>query len=318
MKNQTARLIENMKKQTIGVEVEMNSITRQTAAKVAADFFGTGRCEYTASRNGYRTWSAWDSDGREWKFSRDASIDGPEEEKCELVTPILHYQDIELLQGLVRALRKAGAKSDFTRTCGVHVHVGASGHTARSLRNLVNMMASHQWLLWDSLKIASARSYYCQMVDRNFLKQLNNKKPETMAELADIWYKSQDASYDRNCHYNSTRYHMLNLHATFTKGTVEFRMFQFYPADAEGKKKNGIHAGRLKAYIQLCLAMNEFAKESRKATCKPVQQDNPKFAMKSWLFRLGLVGKEFYTARRVFLDWLEGDVAYRHPEERAA
>lgn len=48
--------IEEMKKQTIGVEVEMNSITRETAAKLASEFFGTGRYENTASRNGYYTW----------------------------------------------------------------------------------------------------------------------------------------------------------------------------------------------------------------------------------------------------------------------
>ena len=52
MNEKTARQITEMKNQTIGVEVEMNSITRQKAAKVAADFFGTGRFENTAGRNG--------------------------------------------------------------------------------------------------------------------------------------------------------------------------------------------------------------------------------------------------------------------------
>lgn len=84
-----------MKNQTIGVEVEMNNITRQKAAKVAAAYFGTGRYENTAGRNGYSTWSAWDADGREWKFQKDVSIAGPDEQKCELVTPILTYGDIE-------------------------------------------------------------------------------------------------------------------------------------------------------------------------------------------------------------------------------
>ena len=97
--------IEDMKKQTYGVEVEMNHITRQRAAKKAAAFFGTGRCENTHSRNGYNTWSAWDGQGREWKFQKDVSIAGPDEEKCELVTPVLHYEDMELLQNLIRELR---------------------------------------------------------------------------------------------------------------------------------------------------------------------------------------------------------------------
>ena len=109
MKEKTMRTIENMKNQTIGVEVEMNNITREKAAKVAAELFGTNNYRYTG--DGYKTWSAWDSQNRQWKFSRDVSISGPDDEKCELVTPILRYDDIEMLQKLIRALRKAGAKS---------------------------------------------------------------------------------------------------------------------------------------------------------------------------------------------------------------
>ena len=120
MTDKTMNQIEEMKKQTIGVEIEMNNITREKAARLAAEYFGTGRYEYTARRNGYETWSAWDADGREWKFQKDVSIAGPDSQKCELVTPILTYADIELLQELVRRLRKAGARSDATRTCGVH------------------------------------------------------------------------------------------------------------------------------------------------------------------------------------------------------
>ena len=221
MTEKTTRQIENLKNQTIGVEVEMNSITRKDAAKIAAEFFGTGRFQDTAHRNGYMTWSAWDAQDREWKFQKDVSIAGPDSEKCELVTPVLTYGDIETLQELCRRLRKAGAKSDATRGCGVHIHIGAKGHTPQTLRNLANIMASHESLLADALRLDRRRmSRYCRMVDPNFLQQLNRKKPDTMAKLADIWYTSQGASYGRNQHYNESRYHMLNYHATFTKGTI--------------------------------------------------------------------------------------------------
>ena len=104
MNAKTERQISEMKNQTIGVEVEMNNIKRSKAAKIAADFFGTGRYENTASRNGYMTWSAWDADGREWKFQKDVSISGADDEKCEMVTPILTYSDIETLQEEIRRL----------------------------------------------------------------------------------------------------------------------------------------------------------------------------------------------------------------------
>ena len=310
MKN-TARQQEAMKQQTIGVEVEMNNIRRDAAAKLAADFFGTGRYKNTAADNGYYCWSAWDDKDREWKFPRDVSIAGPDAEKCEMVTPILTYDDIETLQELVRRLRKAGAKSDPTRGCGVHIHIGAAGHTPQSLRNLANIMASHEELLSKALKLDEGRlGRYCRPVDPDFLEALNKKKPTTMAGLADIWYTTQGASYGRSQHYNSSRYHMLNLHATFTKGTIEFRLFQF-DAPADGKQ-NGLHAGQLKSYIQLCLAMSELAKEVRTASAKPQQNENPRYAMRTWLLRLGFIGDEFKTARDLYTKRLGGDTAFRH------
>ena len=311
MNEKTARQIAEMKDQTIGVEVEMNSITRQKAAKVAADFFGTGRFENTAGRNGYSTWSAWDAQGREWKFQKDVSIAGPDEQKCELVTPILTYQDIETLQELCRQLRHAGAKSDASRGCGVHIHIGAQGHTPQSLRNLANIMASHESLIAEALKLDRSRmSRYCRTVDPNFLAKVNSRKPKTMAQLADIWYTSHGASYGRNQHYNDSRYHMLNLHATFTKGTVEFRLFQFDEPTAE--RRGGIHAGQLKSYIQLCLALSQMAKDVRTASPKPQQSENPKYAMRTWLLRLGFIGEEFATARDFLTRNLSGDTAFQH------
>ena len=206
MNEKTRNQINEMKKQTIGVEIEMNNITRQKAAKIAATFFGTGRIEYTANRNGYMTWSAWDAQGREWKFSRDVSISGPDDEKCEMVTPILTYADIEGLQELCRQLRRAGAKSDATRGCGVHIHIGAKGHTPQTLRNLANIMASHESLLAEALKLDRSRmNRYCRTVDPNFLREVNRKKPTSMARLADIWYTSQGEDYGRSQHYNGSK-----------------------------------------------------------------------------------------------------------------
>ena len=310
MNEKTMNQIERMKKQTFGVEVEMNNITRKDAAKLAADFFGTDRYEDTARRNGYYTWSAWDQNGREWKFQKDVSIDGDDAHKCEMVTPILTYPDMDNLQELIRRLRKAGAKSDYTRGCGVHIHIGAKGHTPQSLRNLANIMAGHENLLIDALGIDRHRiTRYCRTVNPTFLQRLNKKKPTTMSQLADIWYEGNGACYGRNEHYNDSRYHMLNLHATFTKGTVEFRLFQF-DAPADGKQ-NGLHAGQLKAYIQLCLALSEMAKTVKTASPKPQQTENPKYAMRTWLLRLGFIGEEFATARDLLTRKLPGDAAFR-------
>lgn len=316
MNEKVARQIEEMKKQTIGVEVEMNNITREKAAKVAARYFGTRRYENTAGRNGYSTWSAWDAQGREWKFQKDVSIEGLESEKCEMVTPILTYSDMETLQELIRQLRHAGAKSDATRGCGVHIHIGAKGHTPQTLRNLANIMASHESLIADALNLDRGRMRrYCRTVDPRFLEHLNRRKPTTMTQLADIWYGSHNANYGRSHHYNDSRYHMLNYHATFTKGTVEFRLFQF--DDPSGDRRGGLHAGQLKSYIQLCLALSQMAKMVKTASPKPQQNENPKYAMRTWLLRLGFIGDEFKTAREILTKRLAGDTAFRRGRDAA-
>ena len=311
MKNKTAQQIEAMKRQTIGVEVEMNDITREKAAKLAATFFGTGRYKYTGDERGYCTWSAWDSQGREWLFQRDSSIIARKDsERCELVTPILNYQDIELLQELIRQLRHAGAKSDATRGCGVHIHIGSDGHTARTLRNLTNIMAAHEDQLTKAIGIGTYRQErYCRTVDRDYLRTVNLRKPASMDELADIWYESQGCRHGRTQHYNPSRYHMLNLHATFTKGTIEFRLFEFKAPTEE--RLGGLHAGELKAYIQLCLAMSELAKEVKYASPEPQQTENEKYAFRCWMLRLGFIGDEFKTAREILLRNMEGNSAWR-------
>lgn len=148
------------------------------------------------------------------------SISGPDDEKCELVTPILTYDDIETLQSIIRLLRKAGAKSSPSRGCGVHIHIGKGNHTAKTLRNLVNIMASHEEQIGRAIRIDAGRTgHYCKVVNQRFLEQLNKKKPTTMSQLEDTWYEGNGANYGRTQHYNDSRYHMLNLHATFTKVT---------------------------------------------------------------------------------------------------
>ena len=78
MNAKVEKQIAEMKKQTIGVEVEMNNISRDRAARIASELFGTNHYSNTAARNGYQTWSAWDAQGREWKFQKDVSITGPD------------------------------------------------------------------------------------------------------------------------------------------------------------------------------------------------------------------------------------------------
>ena len=310
MKN-TKEMQEAMKIQKFGVEIEMNHISRQKAANVAAIYFGTGRYSNTASINGYSTFSAFDAQGREWKFSKDGSIAGPEGEKTELVTPILTYEDMDLLQGLVRELRHNGAVSTPQQGCGVHIHVDGAGHTPQTLRNLVCLMASHEDLLLHAINIDEGRTRrYCKVVDERFLTKLNEVKPTTMEDFEDLWYRTQGENYGREQHYNGSRYRMLNLHSFFHgHGTCEYRLFQFDNPSEE--RKGGLNAGQLKAYINLALAMNAAAKMQKACKSQKGQRDNEKYAMRTWLMRLGFIGSEYKNTMMHLTKRLEGNGAFR-------
>lgn len=307
------------KLQTFGVEIEMTGLTRKKAAMIAAMFFETGEYRYIGT--GYSTWAAIDEQGREWKFMSDSSIRQENGEAVELVTPILTYDnDIEMLQKLIRELRAGGAIANAGHDCGLHIHIGLGDHTGKSLTNLARLMASHEDLLVKAIGIADERLYgnrhhkaWCAKVDRGFLERLANKKPETVRGVQECWY---DDNPDRHSgptnHYDNSRYRMLNYHSIGRTGTIEFRMYQF--DDPDGNKKNGLHAGVLRTYIQLSLVLSQQAKESRSITIKPVQLENEKFAMRTWMNRMGMIGPEFKTAHDILRRKLTGNSAFRYSD----
>jgi len=310
-----------MKTQTFGVEVEMYGIIRIYAIEIIAHYFGTQDTVRVTSGSPYYTHECKDSKGRTWKVMRDSSIDTRDDHKAEMVTPPLTWDDIADLQQVVRDLRRAGAKSDPAHSCGVHVHVGMEGHTAQSLRTLANIMAGHESLIIDALKISNSRlGRWCRPVDPAFLQAINKEKPKSLGELARIWYRTQGGM--GSSHYSPSRYHILNLHGAFPgyyhNGTVEFRLFQF---DNPGRTyRGGLHAGKLKTFIQLSMALSQAAKDLRSASPKEPQHENPKFAMRTWMNRMGMIGDEFKTARDLLTRNLEGCAAWRHgtPQEQPA
>ena len=220
--------------------------------------------------------------------------------KVEVVSPICHYEDIETIQELVRKLRHAGAC--VNRSCGIHVHVDAAPHSVKTLRNLVNIMVSKEDLLYKALAVDVAREdHYCQKTDLSFLEELNRKKPKSIENFERMWYHGDSRRY---AHYDESRYHALNLHSVFSKGTIEFRLF------------NGtMHAGKVKTYIQLSLAISHQALIQKGASHSRTKSTNEKYTFRTWLLRLGMIGEEFQTARKFLLENLEGNIAWKDPAQ---
>ena len=285
-----------MKTQTFGIEIEMNRISRTAAAQVLADYFGT-QVRYVGGT--YDTRLVADGQGRDWKIVLDNSIEGPQAERTEFVSPICRWEDIETVQELVRKLKAAGGRPHSS--CGIHVHIGRGQHTPRTLRNLVNQVNAKEDLLTQALGISpERRARWCKPVEPDFLERLNRRKPTTDAAFAELWYETPEWRYRACQHYDSSRYHLLNLHSTFQKGTIEFRAFNA-----------SLHAGEVKAYIQLAMAISHQALKSSAASSRRPETDNPKYTFRCWLLRLGFIGDEFATAREHLTKRLPGNSAWR-------
>ena len=290
-----------IKNQNFGIEIELTGITRQNAAKVIANYFGT-TSRYLGSY--YQVYGATDRKGRTWKAMSDGSINcqvkrngriesAGSDYSCEIVSPILQYEDIDDLQNIVRELVKAGAMANTS--CGIHVHVDGANHTPESLTRLLNFATGRQDLFYEALQIGDRENRWCHKISPELLKAMKAGGKESKEAAERIWYSSANDGYTGTIdhqHYNPTRYHGINLHAFFTKGTVEFRLF------------NGTtHAGKIKAYIQFCLAMSGWAIETNdnrkffKDCSGYTQEQKAALMMRVLVNRLGMKGPEFKTAR---------------------
>lgn len=301
----------NLKEQRFGIEIEMTGITRHKAAETVAAYFDTN-ARYLGTA--YDAYGALDSQGRQWKFMSDGSIkaqrkvgdqrvSAPKEYCTEMVSPICRFEDIVKIQEIVRKLKEHGAI--FNSSCGIHVHIDASPFDARTLRNITNIMASKEELIYKALGVSVDRqNRWCRPVEQRFLEELNKHRPNSMEEMERIWYNGRSRS---RSHYDESRYHCLNLHSVFQKGTIEFRLF------------NGtLHAGKIKAYIHFCLAIGAQALNQSCASRRKTQTTNEKYTFRTWLLRLGLNGDEFATTRQHLLANLSGCIAWKDPAQAEA
>lgn len=293
---------------TVGVEIEMTGITREQAARVAATVIGTS-CRVWHKGGTYDKWTCTDDRGRDWDFVYDSSINatGGRNTCCELNTPPITYaEDMDRLQALIRALRAAGAVSGTQYGCGIHVHVGAKGHTAKTVRNFIHLVYANDELVRKSLGVTDERRRWCQPIEADLIEAVKNA--DTLGKLADAWYGTYAPYQDRDAHYNSSRYHILNLHRYFStlgkaSNTIEIRAFNA-----------SLHAGEIRAYVLLVLSMNASALTQK--TIRPVKNPimaagNEKFAMRTWLNRMGWTGETFKNPHALFIKRLQGDAAWR-------
>ena len=292
-----------MKNIRFGIEIETVGRTRLVVAQAIQSVVG-GTVEHVAAPSCYDPYDVIAADGRRWRVMADSSLSADSTRQAEIVSPILSYADIETLQQVVRAVRKIGAKADAT--CGIHIHVDGAAFDARSLRNLVKMVNKQEALIEHALGIAEfRRARYCRGINQAFLDRIEREQPDTLDALNTAWYGYFNANPS---HYDSTRYHGLNLHNVWFRGTVEYRWFE-----------GSLHAGVIKGYIQFVLAISAraIAARSTNSRRRAFHSASAKYDFRCFLLALGLIGDEFKTARKHLLSKLEGSAAWKHGRPQA-
>jgi hypothetical protein len=137
-----------------GIEIETVRRTREQIAWAIHAVTG-GEINHTATPSCYDPWEVTDLQGRIWKVVADASLNGvPEHLRAEIVSPVLTYEDLGLLQEIIRTVRRAGAK--ITTQCGIHIHIDAAAYDGRTLGNLAYQGRAQPHLVWPPQQSASA------------------------------------------------------------------------------------------------------------------------------------------------------------------
>ena len=178
----------------------------------------------------------------------------------ELQTPKLRGQNGE---NLVRKITRLLNDRDFRvdRSCGLHVHIDGvdlsprtrTKHNPQTIKNLLMLYITYEDVIQSILPRSRRNNRYAQHVRNNFhcaeIEQCNS-----LESIEKLWYrvaKRKDLKYQKDQHYNSTRYNGLNLHSLFSDGHLEIRYHS-----------GTINAEKILHWCQLHLAMVDYAKRS--------------------------------------------------------
>ncbi len=162
------------------------------------------------------------------------------------------------------------------------IPITMEGHTGITLRNLINMIYSKQELIIKSLGISG------EIINEEFVKGINEAEIHTLEEFK----KEADNIGKENCK---------GIELDFENKKISFK---FINEEAETEK--------IKAYTQFIELLDQSAKELKHASAKVSVTDNPKFTLRVFLIRLGMVGDEYKTTRKILLKNLEGNAAFRY------
>lgn len=235
----------------------------------------------------------------------DQVYDGSVMSGSEFVSGIMAYDSLENVQQAVRIIKACGGRPHSS--CGIHVHIDGRRfiEDPKALIRLVKIVNKYESQLYHALgaDTPERRGRWAQPVCQRFMARLEAlPKNPTIDQVREAWYADGGSPMRR---YDSTRYRGLNLHALFTKGTIEFRWFNAT-----------LHAGKIKAYIQLSALLVGSALVLKKASSKrrSFEPNKAKYEVRTMLLKIGAIGDEFKTLRFHMTRHLEGNASWHTSE----
>lgn len=91
------------------------------------------------------------------------------------------------------------------------------------------------------------------------------------------------------------------IRLTVTEDVVSFPWFPFT-----------VNLDETAAYTEFVEKLCGMARRTKRVSGKPTEIDNDKYAFRCFLLRLGFIGDEYKTARKILLRNLTGNSAFRH------
>ncbi|QNU66546.1 virulence-related protein [Ruminiclostridium herbifermentans] len=228
----------------------------------------------------------------------DALINGTNEEKEVVVQELSQVQAREQAQEQApeqaqgQAQKQAQEKvqelaqkrAQDNEALDFEITIPLNGHTGATLRNMLNMLYSKQPVIKKAFEIEA------DILQADFIADLNKASIQTIDEFKNEIAEKQQSGFN-------------GIEFDFTNNTITFKFFRHLQ-----------EPDRLEAYTHFASLLSQSARSLKHASPKPTTTDNFKFTMRVWLIRLGFVGNQYKRARKLLLQNLEGNSAYRKLE----
>lgn len=229
-----------------GVEIELGLKDGATRATVSSALRAVGLGGTAQGYSGH--------DEHYWVVKTDASVYNG----VEVVSPPLDFDNPEQRAQVTTAVRAIQPHCQPVPSAGIHVHIESRDLTPRQISGVARTFTHFEDVIyrlassgWQTIRPGAQQ--YAYPMDERRTDAISKAKSERALKQA--WYGAHsDGSWS---HGDGSRYHALNLHSHFYRGTIEFRVFN-----------SSLNPKRVNTYVAICMALVQDARNGHLRSVK--------------------------------------------------